>query len=148
MAGCQARSFAPWVGALAASLDAAAAQGAPAPAAPLQVAVLNAELQGVGLAKAAHQGLPAPWVTRLTLLDPHRRQVPPRHPGRRLTAIEPPARRRSPAALEHPPGAGSLRKAQPCCRCRLCARPAARRAHAHAGAVIGIYVPGCRLDWT
>ena len=91
MAGCQARSFAPWVGALAASLDAAATPGALAPAAPLQVAVLNAELQGVGLAKAAHQGLPADWVTRLTLLDPHRRQVPPRHPGRRLTAIEPPA---------------------------------------------------------
>ena len=80
MAGCQARSFAPWVRAVASSLAAAEAPGAAAPAATLQVPVLNAELQGVGLAKAAQQGLPAEWVTKLTLLDPHRRQVCPSPP--------------------------------------------------------------------
>mmetsp|Transcript_5922 Transcript_5922/g.16926 ORF Transcript_5922/g.16926 Transcript_5922/m.16926 type:complete len:1162 (-) Transcript_5922:780-4265(-) len=74
MAGCPSRSFAPWVRTLAAALD-GAPPGAAVPAAALQVAVLNAELRGLGLAKAAQQGLPADWVTKLTLLDPHRRQV-------------------------------------------------------------------------
>lgn len=94
-AGCASRSFLPWVRTVATSL-----QGLPQlvqpPSAPpvdateartvvgprpiganreLPVTVLDSELMGVGLAKAAQQGLPAEWVTRLTLLDPQRRQV-------------------------------------------------------------------------
>lgn len=90
MAGCPSRSFAPWVRTLAAALD-GAPPGAAVPAAALQVAVLNAELRGLGLAKAAQQGLPADWVTKLTLLDPHRRQARPPLP------ILPPLSHRFPA---------------------------------------------------
>jgi hypothetical protein len=37
--------------------------------------VLDAELRGLGLAKARHQGLPPEWVARLAEWDPERRQV-------------------------------------------------------------------------
>jgi hypothetical protein len=37
--------------------------------------VLDAELRGLGLAKAKHQGLPPEWVARLAEWDPERRQV-------------------------------------------------------------------------
>lgn len=49
---------------------------------PPSVRVLDVELEGVLLSKAAQLGLPDAWVARLTRLDPQRRQVPPptRHP--------------------------------------------------------------------
>ena len=37
--------------------------------------MLDAELRGLGLAKAKHQGLPREWVARLAEWDPERRQV-------------------------------------------------------------------------
>ena len=37
--------------------------------------MLDAELRGLGLAKARHQGLPPEWVARLAEWDPERRQV-------------------------------------------------------------------------
>ncbi|KAK9843749.1 hypothetical protein WJX81_004878 [Elliptochloris bilobata] len=83
-AGLPAATLAPWIAAVLASMAPAAGPGAADPntgapvnpnPAPLRVAVLGAELEPLLLSRAAQHGLPREWVSRLTRLDPLRRQV-------------------------------------------------------------------------
>lgn len=75
-AGLQTAVFAPWVARLADASAAQQQQQAPEPSSTLlEVRLLDVELEPVLLAKAAHLGLPPPWVARLARLDNQRRQV-------------------------------------------------------------------------
>jgi hypothetical protein len=80
-AGLQTSVFAPWVARLAAQRAPAALPGGAQQREPvlaaMDVSLLDVELEPVLLSRAAHLGLPAPWVARMAKLDNQRRQVRP-----------------------------------------------------------------------